>query len=48
MESSLINDIIQEVEKHHNMKMSPKCAEALLNVLKKHCPKYNTDNDIQG
>ena len=41
--------ILFKVEKHHNMKMSPKCAKALINVLKKHCPKYNkSDENIQG
>lgn len=38
MHNNLINEIINEVEKHHNMKMSVKCAEALLNILRNHCP----------
>ena len=42
-EKTLINDIINEVEKHHHMKMTPKCAEGLLKVLKKQCPKYNSE-----
>ena len=37
MHNNLINEIINEVEKHHNMKMSVKCA-TLLNILRNHCP----------
>ena len=38
---TLESDIIEEVQKHHGMKMSEKCVQALLEVLKKHCPHYN-------
>ena len=39
--NDLINEIINEVEKHHNMKMSTKCAEGLLNIIIKKCPHLN-------
>ena len=37
----LEKEIIDEVEKHHNMKMSEECVKGLLKILKKHCPHYN-------
>ena len=37
---TLVKEVIAEVEKHHKMKMSEKCVERLLEILKSHCPHY--------
>ena len=39
---SVEDDIIEEVYKHHKMKMSRKCVQSLISILKKHCPHYKS------
>lgn len=40
MNCSVEQNIIDEVYKHHNMKMSKECVKSLIEILKKHCPHY--------
>ena len=46
--SDIVQEIIDEVRKHHKMEMNPVCAESLLNLLKKHCPIFNKEEENKG
>lgn len=43
MNNKIEQQIIEEVYKHHNMKMTTECVKGLLTILKKHCPHYNKE-----
>ena len=45
MNSSIEQKIIDEVYKHHNMKMSKECVKGLINILKKHCPHFKKEEN---
>ena len=47
-EDKIVDSIIELVDKHHNMKMDKKCAKALLNLLKSHCPKINSSEKSES
>ena len=43
MNCSVEKSIIDEVYKHHNMKMSKDCVKGLIEILKKHCPHFKKE-----